>query len=171
MPEELKPVLARQMEIYAGFLEQTDHEVGRVIDAIADLGVLENTLVFIIGDNGASAEGTPNGCFNEMCMLNGMAAIETPEFLLEIDDFGTPTPITTRGGLGARTAPPTNGPNRSPTHWGGTRNGRSCTGPRAWPKRAPRAVSSITSSTLHRRSWRRRGFRHPCTSAEFSRLP
>ena len=67
MPAELKPVLARQMEIYAGFLEQTDHEVGRVVDAIDDLGVLDDTLIYyIIGDNGASAEGTLNGCFNEM---------------------------------------------------------------------------------------------------------
>ncbi|MBV9721482.1 MAG: sulfatase-like hydrolase/transferase, partial [Mycobacterium sp.] len=92
MPAELKPVLARQMEIYAGFLEQTDHEVGRVIDAIADLGVLNDTLIYyIIGDNGASAEGTLIGCFNEMCSLNGMPGIETSEFLLgKIDDFGTP---------------------------------------------------------------------------------
>jgi arylsulfatase len=92
MPADLKPVLARQMEIYAGFLEQTDHEVGRVIDALDDLGVLDDTLVFyIIGDNGASAEGTPIGCFNEMTTLNGMAGVETTEFLLsKIDDFGTP---------------------------------------------------------------------------------
>src|SRR5271167_2362098 len=92
MPDELKPVLARQMELYAGFLEQTDHEVGRVIDAIDDLGVLDDTLIYyIIGDNGASAEGTLNGCFNEMTTLNGMPGIETTEFLLsKIDDFGTP---------------------------------------------------------------------------------
>ena len=92
MPAELKPVLTRQMEIYAGFMEQTDHEIGRVIDAINDLGVMDDTLIYlIIGDNGASAEGTINGCFNEMCTLNGMPGIETPEFLLsKIDDFGTP---------------------------------------------------------------------------------
>ncbi len=80
------------MEIYAGFLEQTDHEIGRVIDAIDDLGVLDDTLIYyIIGDNGASAEGTINGCFNEMTTLNGMPGIETTEFLLsKIDDFGTP---------------------------------------------------------------------------------
>ena len=63
MPDELKPVLEREMEIYAGFLEHTDHHVGRVIDAIDDLGILDNTIVYyIIGDNGASAEGTLNGC-------------------------------------------------------------------------------------------------------------
>ena len=60
-------MLARQMEIYAGFLEHTDHHIGRLIDALEDLGALENTLIYyIIGDNGASAEGTINGTFNEM---------------------------------------------------------------------------------------------------------
>ena len=81
MPAELKPVLARQMENYAGFLEQTDHEVGRLIDAIDDMGVLDDTLIYyIIGDNGASAEGTINGSFNEM-HAQRHAGIETAEFL------------------------------------------------------------------------------------------
>ena len=72
MPEELKPVLARQMEVYAGFLEHTDHHVGRLIDALADLEILDDTLIYyIIGDNGASAEGTLNGTFNELISLNG----------------------------------------------------------------------------------------------------
>ena len=62
MPDDLKPVLARQMEVYAGFLEHTDHHVGRLIDALEDLEVLDDTLVYyIVGDNGASAEGTPQG--------------------------------------------------------------------------------------------------------------
>ena len=82
MPDELKPVLARQMEVYAGFLEHTDHHIGRLVDALEDLGVLEDTLVYyIIGDNGASAEGTINGTFNEMFIFNGAAALETPEFV------------------------------------------------------------------------------------------
>ena len=86
MPDELKPVLARQMEVYAGFLEHTDHHVGRLIDAIEDLGVLDDTIVYyIIGDNGASAEGTMNGAFNEMANFNGMAALETPEFMRQQD--------------------------------------------------------------------------------------
>ena len=67
------------MEVYAGFLEHTDFHVGRLIDAVETIGALENTLVYyIIGDNGASAEGTVNGAFNEMANFNGMAAIETP---------------------------------------------------------------------------------------------
>ena len=83
MPDELKPVLARQMEVYAGFLEHTDHHVGRLIDAIEDLGILDDTIIYyIIGDNGASAEGTMNGAFNELANFNGMAALETPEFMM-----------------------------------------------------------------------------------------
>src|SRR5262249_3296386 len=58
MPDELKPVLARQMEVYAGYLEQTDHHVGRLIAALAALEVLDDTLVYyIVGDNGGSPEG------------------------------------------------------------------------------------------------------------------
>src|ERR1700754_4233615 len=89
MPEELKPVLARQMEVYAGFLEHTDHHVGRLIDALADLEVLDDTIVYyIVGDNGASAEGTINGAFNEMANFNGMATLETPEFMLsQLDEL------------------------------------------------------------------------------------
>ena len=126
MPAELHPVLARQMEIYAGFLEQTDHEVGRLIDAIDDLGALENTLVYyIIGDNGASAEGTPNGCFNEMCTLNGMAGIETTEFLLsKIDLFGTPDAYNHYAvGWAHALCAPYQWTKQVASHWGGTRNG------------------------------------------------
>ena len=92
MPDGLKPVLERQMEVYAGFLEHTDYHVGRLIDALEDLEILDNTLVYyIIGDNGASAEGTMNGAFNEMANFNGMAALETPEFMVsKMDEFGSP---------------------------------------------------------------------------------
>ncbi len=126
MPAELRPVLSRQMEIYAGFLEQTDHEVGRVIDAIEDLGVLEDTLIYyIIGDNGASAEGTPNGCFNEMTTLNGMPGIETTEFLLsKIDDFGTPRAYNHYAvGWAHALCTPYQWTKQIASHWGGTRNG------------------------------------------------
>ena len=126
MPEELKPVLARQMEIYAGFLEQADHEVGRVVDAIDDLGVLDDTLIYyIIGDNGASAEGTLNGCFNEMTTLNGLPGIETTEFLLsKIDDFGTAAAYNHYAvGWAHALCAPYQWTKQVASHWGGTRNG------------------------------------------------
>ena len=92
MPESLKPILRRQMEVYAGFLEYADHHVGRLLDSLKKLNILDDTLVYyIIGDNGASAEGTLNGTFNEMANFNGLAALETPEFLMErLDKLGGP---------------------------------------------------------------------------------
>lgn len=126
MPAELKPVLSRQMEIYAGFLEQADDAVGRVVDAIADLGVLDDTLIYyILGDNGASAEGTINGCFNELSTLNGMPGIETTEFLLsKIDDFGTPDAYNHYAvGWAHALCAPYQWTKQVASHWGGTRNG------------------------------------------------
>ena len=92
MPEDFKPVLRREAEVYAGFLEFTDHHVGRIFDSLEKLGIMENTLVYyIVGDNGASAEGGINGCFNEMSYFNGIQALETPEYLDErLDKLGGP---------------------------------------------------------------------------------
>ena len=73
VPDKLKPFYARQMEVYAGYSENADHNVGRVIDAIEELGELDNTLIiWIWGDNGASMEGTLTGSFNELTMQNGI---------------------------------------------------------------------------------------------------
>ncbi len=104
-PENMRPIFAREMEVYAAFLEHTDHHLGRLIDSLKDLEILDDTLIYlIIGDNGASAEGTPNGCFNEMATLNGLAAVETPEFLAsKIDLFGGAGSLQPlRGRLGTR---------------------------------------------------------------------
>jgi arylsulfatase A-like enzyme len=126
MPEELKPVLARQMEVYAGFLEHTDHHVGRLIDALADLEVLDDTLVYyIIGDNGASAEGTINGTFNELISLNGAAALETPEFMAaRIDQLGTLAAHNHYAvGWAHAMDTPYQWTKQVASHWGGTHNG------------------------------------------------
>ena len=73
VPDKLKGLYARQMEVYAGFSENADHNVGRVIDAIEELGELDHTLIlWIWGDNGASMEGTITGSFNELTMQNGI---------------------------------------------------------------------------------------------------
>ena len=126
MPEELKPVLAREMEVYAGFLEHVDHHVGRLIDTIGDLGILDDTIIYyIIGDNGASAEGTLNGAFNEMANFNGMAALETPEFLLsKMDELGTPSSYNHYAvGWAWAMCAPFQWTKQVASHWGGTRNG------------------------------------------------
>jgi arylsulfatase len=126
MPDDLKPVLARQMEVYAGFMEHTDHHVGRLVDALEDLGILEDTLVYyIIGDNGASAEGTINGTFNELCSLNGAAALETPEFMASrMDEFGTPAAYNHYAvGWAHAMDTPYQWTKQVASHWGGIRNG------------------------------------------------
>ena len=125
MPAELKPVLARQMEVYAGFLEHTDHHIGRLVDALDALGTLDNTLVFyVIGDNGASAEGHINGSFNEYLFFNGAAALETPEFMAaRIDQFGTPDAYNHFSvGWAHAMDTPYQWTKQVASHWGGTRN-------------------------------------------------
>jgi arylsulfatase A-like enzyme len=124
--DDMKPVLARQMEVYAAFLEHTDHHVGRLIDALEDLEVLDDTLVYyIIGDNGASAEGTPNGCFNELVVLNGALGLETVEFMTErMDDFGSPEAYNHYAvGWAHAMDTPYQWTKQVASHWGGTRNG------------------------------------------------
>jgi arylsulfatase A-like enzyme len=126
MPDQLKPVLARQMEVYAGFLEHVDHHVGRLIEAIDELGVLDDTLVYyIVGDNGASAEGTMNGAFNEMANFNGMAALETPEFMVgKMDELGSPSSYNHFSvGWAWAMDTPFQWTKQVASHWGGTRNG------------------------------------------------
>ena len=126
MPDALKPVLARQMEVYAGFLEHTDHHVGLLVDAIEDLGVLDDTLIYyIVGDNGASAEGTINGSFNEMFIFNGAYDLETPEFVASrIGEFGTPTAYNHYAvGWAHAMDTPYQWTKQVASHWGGTRNG------------------------------------------------
>jgi arylsulfatase len=138
MPDELKPVLTRQMEVYAGFLEHTDHHIGRLVDALDDLGVLEDTLVYyIIGDNGASAEGTINGTFNETFMFNGAMALETPEFVASrIDEFGTPTAYNHYAvGWAHAMDTPYQWTKQVASHWGGTRNGTIVHWPRGFDAR------------------------------------
>ena len=86
--ESEKKLYVRQMEVFAGYSENADWNVGRLLDSIEEMGDLDNTLIFYIwGDNGASMEGTITGSFNEMTFLNGVPL--TPEQQLElIDKYG-----------------------------------------------------------------------------------
>ena len=88
-PERYRPVASRLMEVFAGFLAHTDAQIKRVIDALDDLEIADNTMViYITGDNGASAEGTVHGAWSAPSFQNGVP--EDPEWLLEhIDDFGS----------------------------------------------------------------------------------
>jgi arylsulfatase A-like enzyme len=126
VPDDLKPILARQMEVYAGFMEHTDHQIGRIVNTLEDLGILEDTLIYVIvGDNGASAEGTPKGTFNELIMLNGAAQRETVDFMsAHIDGFGTPAAYNHYAvGWAHAMDTPYQWTKQVASHLGGTRNG------------------------------------------------
>jgi arylsulfatase len=133
MPDAFKPVLRRQMEVYAGFMEYTDFHVGRLFDSFEKLNILENTLIYyIIGDNGASAEGSLNGCFNEMSYFNGLQSLETPEYLMErLDKLGGPESYNHYAvGWAHAMNTPYQWTKQVASHWGGTRNGTIV----HWPK-------------------------------------
>ena len=84
-----KKLFTRQMEVYAGFGEQTDYEIGRLMATMEELGVMDNTLfIYIAGDNGASAEGQMNGMFSEMTYFNGVPET-VPDMLKHYDEWGS----------------------------------------------------------------------------------
>ena len=155
---DAKKVHARMMETYSAYLEYTDAQIGRVIDAIAAKGQLDNTLIiYIVGDNGASAEGGLEGTVNGIASLNGIQ-LGLPGLLSEVS---TPSAARrpSRMSRWAGRSPPTrrsSGPSRSrrisaapATRWSSPGRGAS-------PTRAGCARSSFTASTSSRPSCRRR---------------
>ncbi len=105
-----RKLYARQMEVYAGFQENADYQVGRVLTAVEELGQLDNTLVlYIFGDNGASMEGTPTGTFNEITSLIGLPI--SPDQQLTLAAF--------HGGLDGWGGPNTNPHYASAWAWAG----------------------------------------------------
>ncbi|MDR2998495.1 MAG: arylsulfatase [Microbacterium sp.] len=125
MPDDLKVVLRREAENYAGFLAHTDHEVGRLVDAIEELGELENTLVYyIIGDNGASAEGGLHGTFMAMVEPNGAGDVQTVDAMVErVDKWGGPESYPHYAvGWAHAFCTPYQWTKQVASHWGGTRN-------------------------------------------------
>ena len=132
LSDDEKKLFSRQMEIYAGFGEYTDTEIGRLIQAVEQTGQMDNTLIFyIIGDNGTSAEGGMNGVFNEMTYFNGVH--ETVQDILKhYDDLGGPLsyPHMAAGWAVAGDTPFT-WTKQVASSFGGTRNGMVI----HWPKR------------------------------------
>lgn len=119
-----KRLFARQMETYAGFAEHTDNEIGRLVSALEDLGELNNTLfLYVVGDNGASAEGQMNGMYNEMTYFNGIPET-VPDMIKNIDAWGSES---TYPHMAAGWAVATNAPfawtKQVASDFGGTRNG------------------------------------------------
>jgi arylsulfatase A-like enzyme len=126
-----KKVFARMMEVYAGALAHADYQIGRVVDAVKDLGELDNTLIiYIQGDNGASAEGSSQGLLNEMTFFNAIPE-SFEEVLRRMDELGGPMtfnhyPI----GWAHAMDTPFQWTKQVASHFGGTRNGLVM----AWPK-------------------------------------
>jgi arylsulfatase len=131
-PERYQPIASRLMEVFAGFLAHTDAQIKRVIDALDDLEIADNTLViYITGDNGASAEGTIHGAWSAPSFQNGVP--EDPEWLLEhIDDFGT-AKCENHFNVGWAWAldSPFQWMKQVASHFGGTRNAIAI----SWPKK------------------------------------
>jgi arylsulfatase A-like enzyme len=131
MNAEQRRLFERQMETFAGFAEHTDHQVGRLVARLEELGELENTLFFyIVGDNGSSAEGGPEGTFNEMMALNGIVG-KAEQMLDKIDEWGSPStfPHFAIGWAWAGNTP-FQWTKQVASHFGGTRNGMVL----HWPK-------------------------------------
>ncbi|HTN42695.1 MAG TPA: arylsulfatase [Nitrospiria bacterium] len=129
-PDE-KKLFARQMEVFAGFGEYADTEIGRLVDAIGETGQLDNTLIFyIVGDNGASAEGGMNGLFNEYTYFN--KAPETVQDILKhYDELGGPMTYNHyAAGWAVAGDSPFEWTKQVASSYGGTRNGMVI----HWPK-------------------------------------
>jgi arylsulfatase A-like enzyme len=140
-----KKLFTRQMEIFAGFGEYADTEVGRLVDAIRDVGQLDNTLVFyILGDNGTSAEGGMSGMFNEATYFNGVEE-SVADVLKHFDDLGGPMsyPHMAAGWAVAGDTPFT-WTKQVASSFGGTRNGMVV----YWPKRV-KAKGEVRSQFHH----------------------
>lgn len=131
LPADQRKVYARMMEVFAGFTAHTDHEVGRVIDAIDDMGELDNTIViYMAGDNGSSAEGGLEGLLNEMTFFNG---VEEPlqEKLAAINTLGSDQHYNHFPAAWAHAMDtPFQWTKQIASHFGGTRNGMAI----SWPK-------------------------------------
>jgi arylsulfatase len=89
LDDDEKRLFSRMAEVYAGFLAHADHQIGRLLDYLDQTGQLENTLVLLVSDNGASGEGGPTGSVNEMKFANGIPD-DVAENLAKLDDLGSP---------------------------------------------------------------------------------
>jgi len=126
LSDDEKELFALQMETFAGFADHTDNEVGRLVDAIDDIGVLDDTLfIYIVGDNGSSGEGGLEGTYNELVHLNGIFDAETVEGMLaRADDWGGPDSFPHMSAAWAvATDAPFTWTKQMAADFGGTRNG------------------------------------------------
>jgi arylsulfatase A-like enzyme/uncharacterized membrane protein len=138
LDDTAKRLYARQMEVYCGYQENTDWNVGRLLDSLQEMGDLDNTLIFYIwGDNGASMEGTTTGSFNELTFLNGLVldAAQQTELINQYGGIDALGGVHTAPHCAAAWAHASNTPfqwgKQSASHLGGTRDPMVI----AWPSR------------------------------------
>ena len=138
-------LFAHQMEVYSGFGEYCDHEIGRLFAAIDEIGQRENTLIFyILGDNGTSAEGGMNGVFNEFTFFNGVQET-VQEMLTHYDEWGGPSTYPhMAAGWAVAGDTPFMWTKQIPSNYGGTRNGMIV----SWPK-GIKAANQIRTQWHH----------------------
>jgi len=131
LPADQRRLFARQAEVFAGFLEHTDNEVGRFRKALEDIGELDNTLfIYIAGDNGTSAEGGFVGMYNEMTYFNGVAE-KVEDLIPLIDKWGGPDTFPhMAAGWAVAFDTPFSWTKQVASDFGGTRNGMVI----HWPK-------------------------------------
>jgi arylsulfatase len=141
-----KRLFARQMEAFAGFGEHTDTEIGRLVQAIEDLGETDNTLIiYIAGDNGSSAEGGPEGSYNEMLANNGIVS-DVSSQIGHIEEWGGPNTFPHFAvGWAHATNTPFQWTKQVASHFGGTRNGMVI----RWPARIRNAHGEVRSQFSH----------------------
>jgi arylsulfatase len=132
LPSDRKQVYARMMEVYAAALSHADYQIGRVIDALRDAGELDNTLViYIQGDNGASAEGGPAGLLNDVTLYNGLPE-DFANVRRHLDDLGGPlTNEHYPAGWALALDSPFQYYKQIASHFGGTQDGMVI----SWPRR------------------------------------
>lgn len=145
LTDDEQRLFARQMEVFAGFGEHTDHEVGRLVSAIEEMGQLDNTLfIYILGDNGASAEGGMVGLFNEMNYFNQVPE-KLQDILKRIDELGSRTAYNHySAGWAVAGDTPFTWTKQVASSFGGTRNGMIV----HWPK-GIKAKNALRSQFHH----------------------
>jgi arylsulfatase A-like enzyme len=124
LPADQQRLFARQAEVFSGFLEQTDSEIGRFAKALEDIGVMDNTLfIYIAGDNGTSAEGGFVGMYNEMTYFNGVTE-KVEDLIPLIDKWGGPETFPhMAAGWAVAFDTPFSWTKQVASDFGGTRNG------------------------------------------------
>ncbi len=145
LTDDEKKLFTRQMEVFAGFGEYADTEIGRLVDAIEAMGQLDNTLIFyIVGDNGASAEGGMSGMFNEMTYFNGVQET-TADVLKHYGELGGPSTYSHyAAGWAVAGDTPFTWTKQVASNYGGTRNGMVV----HWPKEI-KAKGEVRSQWHH----------------------